>query len=253
MLRQRQRHKKSRHGCTACKARHLKCDEQGPPCANCTIRNSRCTYTPPTSTTTTTTAKQQPEPSRGPWSVATTYSSSSSSASPVRCPWPPPPPPIEGITTTTTPSPLSVSSSHTSSSRRLLELELLHRWSVRTWRGLYNLPACQPFLQECLPREGLRLPFILDGILALAALDIALLAGLRGDRSTARRYKRTALEYYAKASGDFRAALGSGGCGGGKSPITRDTLYLFSAFGSIAGFFNFAAKVTTRTRARTTR
>ncbi|GJN78418.1 hypothetical protein PLIIFM63780_001912 [Purpureocillium lilacinum] len=189
------------------------CDEQGPPCANCTIRNIRCTYPPPS---TSTSKYHEPPPSRA-WSVAAAYSSSSS-ASPVRRP------PI-------TPSPLSVSAVETSN--RLLELELMHRWSVRTWRGLYNLPACQPFLQEGLPREGLRLPFILNGILALAALDIGLLAGLHGDRRTARYYKRAALEYYTTASAEFRGALAS-------NSITRDTLYLFSTFGSMAGFFNFA-------------
>ncbi|KAK5739431.1 hypothetical protein LTR17_005336 [Elasticomyces elasticus] len=36
---------RSRKGCLICKRRHIKCDEQGPPCANCRVRNLGCFYT----------------------------------------------------------------------------------------------------------------------------------------------------------------------------------------------------------------
>ncbi|KAJ6444635.1 survival factor 1 [Purpureocillium lavendulum] len=108
----------------------------------------------------------------------------------------------------------------------------MHRWTAHTWHGLYNLPTCQAFLQENLPREGLRLSFILHGIMALAALDAALLAP-REDHALVRRYKRAALEYYTRASAEFRDVMKS-------AVVTRDTLYLLSMFGNIAGFFNLA-------------
>ncbi|KAF2670786.1 hypothetical protein BT63DRAFT_423081 [Microthyrium microscopicum] len=38
---------KSRQGCLICKRRHIKCDEQGPPCANCRVRNLECKYRKP--------------------------------------------------------------------------------------------------------------------------------------------------------------------------------------------------------------
>ncbi|UNI24915.1 hypothetical protein JDV02_010632 [Purpureocillium takamizusanense] len=206
-------HRKSRRGCTACKARHVKCDEQGPPCANCTIRNVECIYIP------------TPRRDQSPTWVIESYNSnsrshsSSNSLSPVRRP-------------PATISPLSLSSSE--SSNRLLELELMHRWSVRTWQGMYSLPTCQSFLQEDLPRQGLRHGFILDGIMALAAVDASLQASSSsssGDRSTARRYRRAALEYCNKASAAFRVALNM-------QTITRDTLYLLATFGCMAGYFN---------------
>ncbi|KAK4086084.1 hypothetical protein PCL_06834 [Purpureocillium lilacinum] len=205
-------HRKSRRGCTACKARHVKCDEQGPPCANCAIREVECIYLP--------TPKRDQSPT---WVIesynsnSNSNSASSNSLSPVRRPPAP-----------ATVSPLSLSTSE--SSNRLLELELMHRWSVRTWQGMYSLPTCQSFLQEDLPRQGLRHAFILDGILALAAVDASLQAP-PGDRVTARRYRRAALEYCNKASAEFRVALNM-------QTITRDTLYLLATFGCMAGYFN---------------
>ncbi|KAI1427849.1 hypothetical protein F5Y12DRAFT_783033 [Xylaria sp. FL1777] len=44
MMQQRRSHKKSRRGCLNCKKWHTKCDESGPPCNNCTLRNARCEY-----------------------------------------------------------------------------------------------------------------------------------------------------------------------------------------------------------------
>ncbi|KAH7078642.1 Upc2 protein [Paraphoma chrysanthemicola] len=42
--RRRRPHRKSRQGCTECKARHIKCDELRPSCANCTISERQCSY-----------------------------------------------------------------------------------------------------------------------------------------------------------------------------------------------------------------
>ncbi|KAL5409563.1 hypothetical protein PMIN03_005909 [Paraphaeosphaeria minitans] len=40
----RKSHRKSRSGCTSCKARHVKCDEQTPICSNCERYGSTCQY-----------------------------------------------------------------------------------------------------------------------------------------------------------------------------------------------------------------
>ncbi|KAM0444939.1 hypothetical protein ACHAQK_002474 [Fusarium lateritium] len=46
LLKPRRSHRKSRHGCAACKKRHMKCDETQPVCVNCNIsdRVSQCIY-----------------------------------------------------------------------------------------------------------------------------------------------------------------------------------------------------------------
>ncbi|KAF2276872.1 uncharacterized protein EI97DRAFT_352347, partial [Westerdykella ornata] len=43
----RRYHSKSRLGCTQCKRRHIKCDENRPACANCTTSQLQCIYTAP--------------------------------------------------------------------------------------------------------------------------------------------------------------------------------------------------------------
>ncbi|KAH6620182.1 Upc2 protein [Boeremia exigua] len=43
-LRRRRPHRKSRQGCSECKARHIKCDERRPSCANCVISERPCSY-----------------------------------------------------------------------------------------------------------------------------------------------------------------------------------------------------------------
>ncbi|KOC14470.1 hypothetical protein AFLA70_5g008200 [Aspergillus flavus AF70] len=43
----RRAHRKSRHGCTNCKQRRVKCDETRPYCQNCTRRNNTCVYVTP--------------------------------------------------------------------------------------------------------------------------------------------------------------------------------------------------------------
>ncbi|KAH6670816.1 hypothetical protein B0J14DRAFT_516566 [Halenospora varia] len=42
----RRTHRKSRGGCTNCKQRRVKCDEEKPSCGNCVTRDDKCTYKP---------------------------------------------------------------------------------------------------------------------------------------------------------------------------------------------------------------
>ncbi|KAJ0417861.1 hypothetical protein BJY00DRAFT_303154 [Aspergillus carlsbadensis] len=45
MSRPRKPHKKSKYGCDNCRRRRVKCDERGPPCTNCVVRQiPDCTY-----------------------------------------------------------------------------------------------------------------------------------------------------------------------------------------------------------------
>lgn len=44
--RRRRAHRKSRQGCTECKTRHIKCDEQRPSCANCVSSERLCSLRP---------------------------------------------------------------------------------------------------------------------------------------------------------------------------------------------------------------
>ncbi|KAH7123154.1 hypothetical protein EDB81DRAFT_813599 [Dactylonectria macrodidyma] len=43
-LKSRRSHRKSRRGCTVCKARRIKCDERHPQCGNCVVTERVCSY-----------------------------------------------------------------------------------------------------------------------------------------------------------------------------------------------------------------
>lgn len=123
--------------------------------------------------------------------TTTTTSASSASSSIVS--------PSSGASTTTS----DTSESH--KSRKVLELELMHRWSTCTYHSLCSLPEDTHLMQTVLPREGLRHPFVLQGIFAVSALDLAINGSL--DRNESHIYTRAAMEYYGTASAMLRAWL----------------------------------------------
>lgn len=101
----------------------------------------------------------------------------------------------------------------------------MHRWTTRTYLGWVSVPEDQPHLQDYLPRAALRNSYLMHGILALSALDLARVSG------TPSAYLPAAIEYSNKASADFRAQL----CN-----ITQENLHLLYYFAMIAATFNFA-------------
>ena len=118
-----------------------------------------------------------------------------------------------------------------SESRRLLELELMHRWSTRTFRSLCGIPEEEHYLSALLPREALqpKYHFVLHGMFAVAALDLSHDAAVRGGgleaEAEAARYENLALEYFNRGSAAFRAML---------SDIPRDSFHMMYMFASPA-------------------
>ncbi|KAF4631630.1 hypothetical protein G7Y89_g6498 [Cudoniella acicularis] len=117
--------------------------------------------------------------------------------------------------------------SSTPESHRLLELELMHRWSTRTWAGLSSIPEDQVYLQDCLPRAALGSTYLMNGILAIAAVDLALSFG----ETNSAKYIRAALEYSNKGSAEFRTHL----CN-----INTGNMTLLYYFASLAAVYNWA-------------
>ncbi|KAH7256307.1 hypothetical protein BKA59DRAFT_412767 [Fusarium tricinctum] len=146
----RRTHNKSRHGCRNCKKRHVKCDEQGPPCANCLARNLEgCSYLAD---------------------------------------------PLTQLPATET--------------RRRIELELMHRWSTSSYKSLVSIPEDEQWLQQDMGRWALKHEYLLQGMFAFSALEVALCGGavvVEDDYPT--YYAKLAVEYYDKASRSFRAQL----------------------------------------------
>ncbi|KAI0534109.1 hypothetical protein GGR58DRAFT_483982 [Xylaria digitata] len=171
MMQQRRSHKKSRRGCLNCKKWHTKCDESGPPCNNCTLRNAKCEYAW----------------AKGDKSTALAQSRKSSSGrSSEEC----------GLTE---PGGLVMKEC-----RRMLELELMHYWSTTTYESLCSTPEDHHYMRFIMPQEALRHDFLLNGIFVAAALQRSTMTS----EPEARGYFNIAMELYDRASRSFRIQLG---------------------------------------------
>jgi hypothetical protein len=174
-----------------------KCDEQGPPCANCVVRDitGTCTY------------KASPQ-AHVPVTVPEAGAESGSPS---------------GSETHSSPPPLSDSIA----ALRILELELMHRWSTTTYKSICSVPEDHYYLQIEVPRGALKHDFLLHGVFAISALEIAVCGDLTGDLTESAKYMCTAMEYYDKASESFRAAL----CD--VTPENQHYLYIFAIAATI--------------------
>lgn len=89
---------------------------------------------------------------------------------------------------------------------RLLELQLMHRWSAWTYKSM-----CTPVThddvvwQNKVPMWSLKYDFLLDGLLALTAFDAANSCSQLSESRVL--YITTAVEYQARAIGKFRHQL----------------------------------------------
>ncbi|KAI0403303.1 hypothetical protein F4802DRAFT_616920 [Xylaria palmicola] len=171
MMQQRRSHKKSRRGCLNCKKWHTKCDESGPPCRNCTLRNAKCEYAWAKADKMT--------------ALVQSRKSSSSSSSEER--------------SLGEPGGLVVKEC-----RRMLELELMHCWSTTTYKSLCSVPEDHHYMQLILPQEAMRYDFLLNGIFVAAALHRSTMV----PEPEARGYFNVAMELYDRASRSFRTHLG---------------------------------------------
>ncbi|KAH8805910.1 hypothetical protein F5884DRAFT_680921 [Xylogone sp. PMI_703] len=149
----RRPHKKSRKGCINCKKRHIKCDEKHPTCTNCTNYGTVCSFS------------QHLSPPISSRSTPDSQTTSSKHAAP-----------SNGL----------VSTGH--NELNVGDLELLHHFTTVTCYTLSSVPSDCRLWQTPIVKEALDHPFLLRGILALAAFH---LSRLKPAQST---------EYIVKAS-----------------------------------------------------
>ncbi|RYP53580.1 hypothetical protein DL768_001444 [Monosporascus sp. mg162] len=86
---------------------------------------------------------------------------------------------------------------------------------------MVGIPEEESYLSCVMPREALKHKFLLDGIFAVAALDIA----RSSEEPDATKYEHIALEYYNRGSATFRALL---------ADIPPDTYHLMFIFATAA-------------------
>jgi hypothetical protein len=107
----------------------------------------------------------------------------------------------------------------------------MHRWSIRSWTCQESTPVCRAYLLEHLPRAALRNGYLLNAILATAAIDLAV-SYKDSSPSDSASYFRTALEYGSRAMSDFRTQL---------TTMTPENVDLVFYFSSLVGVVHFAA------------
>ncbi|KAF5724083.1 C6 zinc finger [Fusarium mundagurra] len=168
-------HRKSRNGCTNCKSRRVKCDEQKPQCSNCVRRELRCSFLPPNS-----------------YSASPCGNSGSSSLTP----------PCDATLLTQIPSPSlpdvprTLSLEPASEGLDIEDFFLLHHYTIFTSHTLAIVPGLDIFMRINLPRIAFSNNFLLHGTLAIAALH---LSRFKKNASEANAYMMKALYHYGTA------------------------------------------------------
>ena len=159
-----------------CKQAHIKCNEEGPPCGRCKLRATPCEYAGPGAASS---VEQQGSPSvDGPPHPAVTNGD-------VQLQGPPFP----------------------TNDRRLLELQLMHRWTTVTYKSMCSsIAQDHEVWREKLPVWSLDYDFLLSGLLSLTAFEAASCSS----GSCREQYVTAAVEYQAAALGEFRQHLGKG-------------------------------------------
>ncbi|KFY86648.1 hypothetical protein V500_07484 [Pseudogymnoascus sp. VKM F-4518 (FW-2643)] len=170
MSTRRRQHVKSRKGCITCKARHVRCDEAGPPCGRCKIRGDACEYAGSQSSTDD--AAAFTSVSQGPTaSISARYREVVFPAN-----------------------------------RHLLELQLMHRWTASTYKCCCT-PGSEDdeVWQSWVPQLAIKHGYLLYGLLSLTAFEIARLT----QTPNRQQYIESATEYHGLALSSFRAQISS--------------------------------------------
>ncbi|KAJ5532784.1 hypothetical protein N7494_009336 [Penicillium frequentans] len=197
----RRSHQKSHTGCITCKRRHVKCDEAGPPCKRCETRGASCEYA-------SVTTRPQSLPVHDTSQADRTEE--------------------------------AILDAHTASlffpaNSRHLDLQLMHRWSVSTYKS-----CCTPgtgdetLWQITVPALAFQYDFLLNGLLALSAFESASVLKNDGQQNiNYENYMNSAIEYQVLALSNFRAQLASPRCKDQKAAICFSLMLMVLAFASV--------------------
>lgn len=211
-MRPRRAHTKSRNGCDQCKKRRVKCDERGPPCANCVSRELDCSYLKIPKARTTAASPLSPAASQHSSTIEAAI------ASPYQVP-------VHGQN-----HGFGRGQGHGVSGppdlfSSLRSLELMHKFSTDTYRSLSNDPSDYNVWQTVIPRKALEHDFLMNGILAIAALHMAASV----EPAAALSYIDSTLEYHTAASVTYRQALDH------LTPFNCDAVFAHSIITTIIG------------------
>ncbi|KAL2822418.1 hypothetical protein BJX63DRAFT_376478 [Aspergillus granulosus] len=160
----RRTHRKSRHGCKACKQRRVKCDEARPVCSNCSQREETCEYTTEASFIWATDEPQQPRTRRRKQPSEESTVDSPGAPSPNAPFW------LLGGFGDRSTSPTSTAAPILD----LTQMRLLVNWQNETSQFFSRDTETRNVWQLYLVNEALKWPSLMHGILAVSALQFAL-------------------------------------------------------------------------------
>ncbi|KAJ5827628.1 hypothetical protein N7447_004391 [Penicillium robsamsonii] len=179
-------HTKSRNGCDQCRSRRVKCDEQGPPCSNCTTRELKCTYLKVAAARRATTHLTPP-------------SSTSNISRPLGG---------HGLPKAAMPSPaglpIPVPTPIQTNSFGIDNLELMHKFATDTYKSLCISESEIEIWQITVPTLAFKHDYLMSGILALASMHIATTCE---PSKIVSQYYETGLQYYNRSLTPFRNAI----------------------------------------------
>ncbi|KAG9233283.1 putative Zn(II)2Cys6 transcription factor [Amylocarpus encephaloides] len=177
----RRTHRKSRNGCAECKRRHMKCDENQPICAQCTISRRPCSYS-----TASTIPPQSPSLNYTPLTPGPSHAGEppgvSSSYSPARQETFRPSVSSLDILVGNPSFPSTASGVHQDNhihadpsdpfAVNMLHLRLMQQFSMETGRTFLLVPDDAEASTKIFLKAGLQHSFLMQEILAIAALHL---------------------------------------------------------------------------------
>lgn len=117
----------------------------------------------------------------------------------------------------------------------LLELQLLHQWYTHTAQEMSVNQNVQRVMREILPREGFTHPFLMHGLLAIAALHRIQSEGQTGSIA----FKEAAIQHKQKALSLYAPLL---------SNVTKSNCNALFAFSCLLSILSFASQIQSETR-----
>ncbi|PNS14355.1 Transcriptional activator protein UGA3 [Sphaceloma murrayae] len=189
----RKPHKKSHHGCRECKRRRIKCDETHPTCVACTTRGTTCSYNSFNIVQVSTLVKRaERRKTSGKNQIAATPTTAASNHQ----------------------SPTSVSETSAQDedaslpAKSLDDLRLLQHWIRHVYSTIFVIQDLDEIFRSTVVDEGFKNPFLLHGILALAALH-GEHYGMLPPTVSGASWGSVATSHYAAALPLYRSALAS--------------------------------------------
>ncbi|KAK4149336.1 hypothetical protein C8A00DRAFT_38069 [Chaetomidium leptoderma] len=198
----RRTHRKSRTGCSTCKTRKIKCDERHPACLNCISHGVECPFLKP--------GTDANASFRGP-----PKAKSHSPVSPA---------------STATPQPNPAVMLPEGGELPLLELELLHNFTTRTYTTLNADSSLWEFWRDDVVQLGLSCDYIMRAVLAVSALHQAYHRPERRDF-----YVEEGILLHQKASRSAMRIMASG------DKIDQDQAASLFLFSMLTMFFALAS------------